>query len=113
MAAIGPNHAALYRAGARIVCGTDAGVGPNKPHDVLRFAVSGFLPAIGMSNAQALRANTSVAADVCGLEDRKGTIEVGKDADIIAVPGNPLDDITCLQRILAVIVAGNEIGSPR
>ena len=112
MAAIGPNHAALFRAGARIVCGTDAGVGPNKPHDVLRFAVSGFLPAIGMSNAQALRANTSVAADVCGLGDRKGTIEVGKDADIIAVSGNPLDDITCLQGILAVIVAGNQIGSP-
>ena len=91
---------------------TDAGVGPNKPHDVLRYAVSGFLPAIGMSNAQALQANTSVAAEVCGLEARKGTIEAGKDADIIAVPGNPLDDITCLQRIFAVIVAGNQIGSP-
>jgi imidazolonepropionase-like amidohydrolase len=112
MAAIGLNHAALYRAGARIVCGTDAGVGPSKPHDVLRYAVSGFLPAIGMSNAQALRANTSVAAEVCGLGDRKGTIEAGKDADIIAVPGNPLDDITCLQQILAVIVAGKQIGSP-
>ena len=99
-------------AGARIVCGTDAGVGPNKPHDVLRYAVSGFLPAIGMSNAEALQANTSVAADVYGLGERKGTIEAGKDADIIAVPGNPIDDITCLQRILAVIVAGNQIGSP-
>ncbi len=111
MAAIGANHAALFRAGARIVCGTDAGVGPNKPHDVLRYAVSGFLPTIGMSNAQALKANTSVAAGVCGLGDRKGTIEAGKDADIIAVPGNPLDDITCLQRIFTVFVAGNQIGS--
>lgn len=89
-----------------------AGVGPNKPHDVLRYAVSGFLPAIGMSNAQALRANTSVGAEVCGLGDRKGTIEAGKDADIIAVPGNPLDDITCPHKILTVIVAGNQIGSP-
>jgi len=113
MAAIGANHAALFRAGARIVCGTDAGVGPNKPHDVLRYAVSGFLPAIGMSNAQALRANTSVAAVVCGLGDRKGTIAAGKDADIIAVPGNPLDDITCLQQVLAVFVAGNRIGESR
>jgi len=79
---------------------------------VLRYAVSGFLPAIGMSNAQALRANTSVAAEVCGLGDRKGTIEAGKDADIIAVPGNPLDYITCLQQILAVIIAYKQIGSP-
>ena len=113
MAAIGANHAALHRAGARIVCGTDAGVGPNKPHDVLRFAVSDFLPKIGMSNAEALKANTSVAADVCGIGDRKGTIAAGKDADIIAVPGNPLDDITCLQRILAVIVAGHQMGATR
>ena len=113
MAAIGANHAALYRAGARIVCGTDAGVGPSKPHDVLRYAVSGFLPAIGMSNAEALRANTSVAAEVCGLQNRKGSITAGKDADIIAVPGNPLEDITSLQRILAVIVAGKLIGSTK
>lgn len=77
---------------------------------MLRYAVSCFLPAIGMSNAEALRANTSVAADVCGLRDRKGTIEPGKDADIIAVPGNALDDITCLQGILAVFVAGTQVG---
>ena len=65
--AIMANHAALHRAGARIVCGTDAGVGPNKPHDVLRYGVSSF-PAIGMTNAEALRANTSVAAAACGVD---------------------------------------------
>ena len=86
----------------------DAGVGPNKPHDVLRYGVSA-LPAIGLSNAQALRANTSVAADICGVGDRKGSISAGKDADIIAVPGNPLDDISCIQEVRAVVVAGNRV----
>jgi imidazolonepropionase-like amidohydrolase len=67
------------------------------------------LPAIGLSNAQALRANTSVAADICGVGDRKGSISAGKDADIIAVPGNALDDISCIQEVLAVFVAGNRV----
>jgi imidazolonepropionase-like amidohydrolase len=110
MAAIVSNHAALHRAGARIACGTDAGVGPGKPHDVLRYAVSNVLPTIGMSNAQALRANTSLAAEICGVGDRKGTIAVGKDADLIAVPGNPLEEITCIQQVLAVLVGGRRVG---
>ena len=61
------------------------------------------------ADTQALRANTSVAADLCGIGDRKETIAVGKDADIVAVPGNPLDDLTCIQRVLAVFVAGNQV----
>jgi imidazolonepropionase-like amidohydrolase len=106
--AIMTNHAALRRAGATIVCGTDAGVGPNKPHDVLRYGVSNFA-AIGMSNAEALRANTSVAAAVCGVSDRKGAVTIGKDADLLAVAGDPLDDITCIEDVRAVFVKGNPI----
>jgi imidazolonepropionase-like amidohydrolase len=106
--AIMSNHAALHRAGARIVCGTDAGVGPNKPHDVLRYGVSNF-PAVGMTNAEALRANTSVAAAACGIADHKGTISVGKDADLLAVAGDPLDNITSIEHVRAVFVKGNPI----
>jgi len=102
------NHAALHRAGARIVCGTDAGVGPNKPHDVLRYGVSNFA-TIGMSNAEALRANTSVAAEVCGLGERKGAISIGKDADLLAVAGDPLDNISCIEDVRAVFVKGKPI----
>jgi imidazolonepropionase-like amidohydrolase len=109
--AIKKNYAALHRAGARIVCGTDAGVGPNKPHDVLRYGVSNF-PAIGMSNAEALRANTSVAAAVCGISARKGAISVGKDADIIAVQGDPLDNISGIEQVCAVFVKGNRTPFP-
>lgn len=104
------NHGALHRAGARLVCGTDAGVGPNKPHDVLRYGVSNF-PSLGMTNAEALRANTSVAAEVCGLANRKGTIEAGKDADILAVAGDPLDDITSIEHVRAVFAKGRRIPS--
>jgi imidazolonepropionase-like amidohydrolase len=107
--AIMTNHAALHRAGARIVCGTDAGVVPNKPHDVLRYGVSNF-GAIGMTNAEALRANTSVAAGACGVADRKGTISIGKDADLVAVAGDPLDDIGCIEDVRAVFVRGNQVG---
>jgi imidazolonepropionase-like amidohydrolase len=105
-AAIRLNHAALHRAGARIVCGTDAGVGPNKPHDVLRYGVSNFA-SIGMTNAEALRANTSVAAAACGIDHRKGAISVGKDADLLAVAGNPLDNLSCIENVRAVIVKGH------
>src|SRR4029079_772377 len=103
--AIMANFAALHRAGARIVCGTDAGIGPNKPHDVLRYGVSGFAE-IGMTNAEALRANTSLAAAVCGVDDRKGTIAIGKDADLIAVAGDPLDNISFIEDVRAVFVRG-------
>ena len=106
--AIMRNPAALHRAGARIVCGTDAGVSPNKPHDVLRYGVSSFA-TIGMSNAEALRANTSVAADVCGVGDRKGAISIGKDADLLAVAGDPLDNISCIEDVRAVFVKGNPV----
>jgi imidazolonepropionase-like amidohydrolase len=75
----------------------------------LRYGVTNFLPAIGMTNAEALRANTSVAAEACGVANHKGTISIGKDADIVAVAGNPLDDISCLEHVRAVFVKGNPI----
>jgi imidazolonepropionase-like amidohydrolase len=109
--AVKANYTALHRAGARIVCGTDGGVAPNKPHDVLRYGVSDF-PSLGLSNAEALRANTSVAAAVCGISERKGAITTNKDADIIAVPGDPLDDISRIEHVSAVFIAGNRIHLP-
>ena len=62
-----------------------------------------------MTNAEALRANTSVAAEACGVGDRKGTIAIGKDADLLAVAGDPLDDISCIEQVRAVFVKGNPI----
>jgi imidazolonepropionase-like amidohydrolase len=112
LAAILANHATLFRAGARIVCSSDGGVGPNKPHDVLPYGVSTFLPAIGMTNPQALTATAAVAAEVCGIADTTGTLEAGKDADILAVAGNPLQDITVIHKVIAVYARGKRAPHP-
>jgi imidazolonepropionase-like amidohydrolase len=106
VAAILENHATLHRAGARIVCSSDAGVGPNKPHTALPHGVSTFLPSIGMTNTEAITNVTAFAAEVCGVADRTGTLEVGKDADILAVAGNPLDDIAAIHDVAAVFARG-------
>jgi imidazolonepropionase-like amidohydrolase len=107
--AIIANHGAMLRAGARMVCSSDAGVAPLKPHDVLPYGVSRFLPMIGMTNAEALSATTATAADACGIGDVTGTLAAGKDADILAVAGNPLEDITAIHDVVAVFARGRRV----
>ncbi|MGH3513215.1 MAG: amidohydrolase family protein [Pseudonocardiaceae bacterium] len=102
------NWTQLHRCGARIVAGTDAGLGPIKPHDVLPYAL-GDLTKLGMTNVEALRATTSVAADACGLTGRKGRLIPGADADLLAVTGDPLDDIGAIHNVVAVIRAGRRV----
>jgi imidazolonepropionase-like amidohydrolase len=91
--------------GARIVCTSDAGVGPSKPHGVLPHGVVEAV-RIGFSNAEALATVTSEAAAVCGMTGRKGALAPGHDADVLAVHGNPLADIADVQRVAAVYRAG-------
>src|SRR5262249_59133840 len=95
----------LYQAGALLVPGSDAGVSPGKPHDVLRFA-PGDLVQAGLSPAEVLWAMTSHAAQACGLGHRKGRVAVGFDADILAMDGNPLEDLTAIRRLRAVYAGG-------
>lgn len=113
LAAIVANHETLYRAGARIVCSSDAGVGPSKPHTALPHGISSFLPSIGMTNAEAIINVTAFAAEVCGIADRTGTLEPGKDADILAVAGNPLADITAIHDVVAVFARGRQLQAVR
>ena len=95
----------LYEAGAPMVAGTDAGIAPVKPHDVLRRAPDA-MREIGIGQAEALRIITSVAAGVIGLGHRKGRIAPGFDADILAVDGDPIADPEALHRIRAVYARG-------
>jgi imidazolonepropionase-like amidohydrolase len=106
--ALQANSRRLYEAGAPINAGTDAGIGLVKPPDVLRWAVA-QLGMVGMSPAEALRASTSHAAAVCGLGHRKGRLEPGYDADVLAVDGDPLTDPAALHRIRAVYVRGEQV----
>ncbi|MDQ4021992.1 MAG: amidohydrolase family protein, partial [Actinomycetota bacterium] len=99
------NWARLHRGGARIVPGTDAGIAPRKPHDVLPYGLAA-LTGLGMTNLEVLRAATSIAAAACGLTGRKGRLAPGADADLVAVSGDPLDDISAVHDVVAVFRAG-------
>jgi imidazolonepropionase-like amidohydrolase len=102
------NMRRLYEAGAQLVAGSDAGIGPVKPHDVVRYAPA-MMRDLGIGQAEALRTITSVAAGVIGLGHRKGRIAPGFDADILAVDGDPVADPEALHRIRAVYARGTVV----
>lgn len=113
MAALRPQGVGLLRlmlaAGVRFVVGPDGGIAPHRPHDVLPYAIAD-LSAV-MSTAQALSAATHGAAAACGLGERKGRLARGYDADILAVAGDPLADITALRRPVAVFHRGARVAT--
>jgi len=111
MPAMIANMRRLYESGAVMVAGTDAGIAPVKPHDVVRHAPP-MLGQLGFSPAEALRAITSVAAGVCGLGHSKGRIAPGFDADILCVDGDPVADPEALHRIRAVYARGTAVTRP-
>ena len=88
--------------GVKIAFGTDAGVFPHG-ENAREF---GFLVERGMTPAGALRAATASASELLGISDRLGTLTPGKIADVIAVPGNPLDDISQTQKVFFVMKEG-------
>ena len=102
------NMRRFYEAGALMVAGSDAGIGPIKPHDVVRHAPD-QLREVGIGQPEALRMVTSVAAEVIGLGHRKGRIAPGFDADILAVDGDPITDPAALHRIRAVYARGTAV----
>jgi len=92
----------LVPKGVRIAFGTDAGVSKHgRNADEFELMV-----ANGMTPVAALQAATVNAADLLGLQDEIGTIEPGKSADIIAVAGDPLNDVTVLKRVDFVMARG-------
>ena len=60
----------------------------------------------GMPAMEAIQAATVRAAELLGVEDSLGTIEAGKTADLVAVPGNPLNDITLMESVSFVMKDG-------
>ena len=107
--AIIANTRRMQQSGVRVVAGTDAGIAPVKPHDVLRYAIPQLIH-LGMTPADALITVTSVAADVCGLAAIKGRIAEGCDADVLAVRGDLFTDPETIHRIRAVYSRGRLVG---
>ena len=96
------NFTRALKAGVWIVMGSDAVAGYHGGNaKEIEWMVKN-----GMTPAQAIRATTADAARLLGWEDRVGTIEIGKFADLIAVTGDPLKDITELQRVRFVMKGG-------
>ena len=96
----------LIKAGVKIAFGTDAGTGPDHGSQATEFK---YLVDYGMKPAQALRSATALAAELLGWQGRIGTIEKGKYAEVIAVAGNPLDDITEVERVKFVMKGGEVV----
>ena len=104
-----PHVAALRDAGMILLAGTDAGIGPSKRHGLVPMAIADLVAACGMAPADALASATSVAARACGLEHRAGRLAPGLQADLLAVDGDALTDVTVLQRSRLVLVRGREV----
>ncbi|MBL4602238.1 MAG: amidohydrolase family protein [Emcibacteraceae bacterium] len=106
LSAIGRAH----KAGVKVVVGLDLGAGSVDPSVYVR-EMAMFVEA-GISPMDAIQAGTRVAAELLGWDDRLGIIETGMLADIIAVPGNPLTDMSALERVSMVMIGGKLIKRP-
>ena len=97
------------QAGVTIAFGTDAG-SPVVGHDVVVPELA-FMVELGIKkdNYDALRSATIVAAAVSNLDDKLGSLETGKDADIIVMAGDPLADLNALEQIEMVFIAGKQM----
>jgi imidazolonepropionase-like amidohydrolase len=88
--------------GVKIAFGTDSAVSPHG----LNAQEFALMTGLGMAPSAALRSATSVAASLLGVDDRLGTLTAGKIADVIAVPGDPLQDIHATEHVSFVMKEG-------
>jgi len=104
--AIGPEiqnmFSRAYKNGVNIAFGTDAGVFKHGKN-AKEFS---YMVEAGMPPMEAIQSATSIAAKVLGMESEIGSLEAGKNADIIAVAGNPLDDISVMEKVGFVMKNG-------
>jgi len=96
-------------AGVKIALGTDAGVGKHgtNAHEFTLMTTWG-----GMSNMESIVAGTMSGAKLLGWDEHVGSLTVGKWADIVAVPGDPLKDITNMEKALFVMKGGAVYKTP-
>ena len=111
-AAIGPQIRVTFRkayaAGVKIAFGTDTGVSPHgeNAHE-FELMVEGGMPPM-----EAIQSATLTAAKLLRIDDRLGTIEAKKIADVVAVKGNPLEDISLMRQVAFVMKEGKVFKGP-
>lgn len=91
-----------YKAGVKIAFGTDAGVFPHG----LNWKEFVYMNEAGMPPMEAIQSATINAARLLRIDDKLGSVEVGKLADLVAVPGNPLEDIHLMGQVNFVMKDG-------
>jgi len=94
-----------YKKGVKIAFGTDAGVYPHGKNK-LEFS---FMAKAGMKPAEILRSATLDAATMLRMQDKIGSLEPGKLADLVAVDGNPLADIKAMENVVFVMKDGKVV----
>jgi imidazolonepropionase-like amidohydrolase len=99
------NFRRAARAGAKMIFSTDAGIYPHG-HNAKQFAV---MVRLGMTPIEAIRSATANAADALGRKGQVGVIAPGAWGDMIAVDGDPLADVSTLERPAAVIKGGTRV----
>jgi imidazolonepropionase-like amidohydrolase len=103
------SFARAWKARVKMAFGTDGGVYPHGDN-ARQFA---YMVQFGMTPMEAIQAATVHAADLMGWSDRVGTLEEGKQADVIAVPGDPLADVRALERVSFVMKGGVVVRNDR
>lgn len=96
------NIAHAFASGVKVAFGTDAAV---YPHGLNGHEFATYV-ALGMTPLQAIQTSTIGAPDLLGMADKIGTVEPGKFGDLIAVSGDPLKDVSELQRVKFVMKGG-------
>jgi len=94
--------ARAYAAGVNIAFGTDAGVFPHG----LNAREFSLMVEAGMSPIESLQSATLVSARLLGIDTELGSLQKGKIADIVSVPGNPLEDISLMRQVNFVMKEG-------
>jgi len=111
-AQIGPliqaTFANAYKAGVKIAFGTDSGVSAHGDNGK-EFAL---MAAAGMPVLETLKSATSTNARLLGIDDKLGQLQADKLADIVAVPGNPVDDVNLMQQVNFVMKGGEIVKQP-
>ncbi len=102
------NMKALYEGGVLIALGTDAGM-PRTPHGYSTLSEMELMVRAGMPAKAALMAGTSNSARAVGVYDQRGSIEVGKDADVVLIAGKPWEDISDLHNTQYTFVGGKKV----